>query len=154
MSRTDRTFVERCLPWTAAVLGLAMFANGLVMLGDPWWWYSTVPGVGRTGLFNQHFIRDIGLLYGAIGGAFLVGAMRPDLRLANWLPATLWLTAHAFFHFWEVSAGICGPAYLMTDFPAVSLPALIAMGLTGWAWHRRVVAAAGGFHGLSGDRPA
>lgn len=137
MWRNDNTATERCLPWIAALLGLAMVANSLVMLADPWWWYSTVPGVGRTGLFNQHFIRDLGLLYAAIGGAFLAGAVRPSLRLATWMPATLWLTGHAIFHFWEVGAGICGPAYLITDFPAVSLPALIGTGLTGWAWRRR-----------------
>jgi hypothetical protein len=126
----------------ATLTGFAMFSNGAVMLADPWWWYSTVPGVGRTGPFNQHFIRDIAILYLAIGIAFITDAYRPNLRLAVWAPATLWLTGHAIFHVWEVATGICGPAYLASDFPAVSLPALIGIGLTTWSWKSRVVAAA------------
>ena len=133
MERIDKAPAKRLPPAIAILLGLAMLANGLIMLADPWWWYATTPGVGRTGLFNQHFIRDIGLLYGAIGGAFIAGAVRPSLRTVTWPPATLWLTAHALFHFWEVGAGICGPAYLVSDFPAVSLPPLIGIGLTMWA---------------------
>jgi hypothetical protein len=133
MERTDKTPVGRSLPGIAILLGLAMLANGLVMLADPWWWYATTPGVGRTGLFNQHFIRDIGLLYAMIGGAFIAGAVRPALRIATWASATLWLTGHMIFHFWEVAAGICGSAYLVTDFPAVTLSSLIGMGLTAWA---------------------
>lgn len=124
----------------AILTGLAMFSNGAVMLWDPKWWYSTVPGVGRTGLFNQHFIRDIGILYLAIGIAFIAGTFRADIRVAVWAPATLWLTAHAIFHFWEVAAGICRLAYLATDFPAVTLPALIGIWLTSWAWKRQIIA--------------
>ncbi|MES2257000.1 MAG: hypothetical protein V4724_00705 [Pseudomonadota bacterium] len=118
----------------AILTGLAMLANGVVMLWEPRWWYATVPGVGRTGLFNQHFIRDIGILYVAIGLAFISGAQRENIRCGVWAAATLWLTAHAIFHFWEVAAGICAPIYLATDFPAVTMPALIGIGLTAWSW--------------------
>lgn len=129
--------LSKILLGLAILTGVAMLSNGAVMLWDPWWWYSTVPGVGRTGPFNQHFIRDIGILYVAIGTAFITGAFRPTIRVAVWAPATLWLTAHAIFHVWEVAAGICGPAYLVSDFPAVTLPALIGIGLTSWAWKNR-----------------
>ena len=33
-------------------------ANGVFMLINPSLWYTAVAGVERTGLFNQHFIRD------------------------------------------------------------------------------------------------
>ena len=51
-----------------------------------------------------------------------------------WGVATLWLVAHAIFHFWEVAVGICAPSALARDFLAVTAPALIGVGLTTWAW--------------------
>ena len=118
---------------TAAVIGLAAEANGLFMLLAPADWYFAVPGVTTTGPFNQHFIRDIGLIFLFIGTAFLVGAARPLYRILLWSTATLWLCGHALFHFWEVAVGICGPSALAQDFPAVTLPALIGIGLSLWA---------------------
>jgi hypothetical protein len=130
---------ERVLLGTAAVLGIGALANGLFMLAAPMDWYFAVPGVTNTGPFNQHFIRDIGLIFLFIGTAFLVGATHPAYRIALWGAASLWLAAHALFHFWEVAVGICGPEVLARDFPAVTLPALIGGGLTVWAvWSRRV----------------
>jgi hypothetical protein len=84
----------------ALLLGAAMAANGLAMLGDPQAWYARVPGVIATGAFNQHFIRDIGLIYLLIGLAFAAGAFRSALRLTLWAAATLWLAGHALFHLW------------------------------------------------------
>jgi hypothetical protein len=118
----------------AAILGVAMAANGVFMLVNPSLWYTAVPGVERTGLFNQHFIRDIGLLYVAIGAAFIGGSTHAAQRILLWASATAWLMAHALFHFWEVAAGVCGPDVLWVDFPAVTLPSLFGMGLTFWAW--------------------
>ncbi|VVO35451.1 hypothetical protein [Pseudomonas fluorescens] len=100
----------------AAALGVAMAANGVFVLIAPALWYTEVPGVARTGLFNQHFIRDIGLLYVAIGAAFIAGNLSVVHRVLLWASATAWLTAHALFHFWEVAAGICGPEVLWVDF--------------------------------------
>ena len=51
-----------------------------------------------------------------------------------WGAATLWLIAHALFHVWEVAVGICSPSVLVRDFPAVSMPALMGIALTTWAW--------------------
>jgi hypothetical protein len=116
------------------LLGIAMFANGVFMLAAPETWYYTVPGVGRTGLFNQHFIRDIGILYLFIGGAFFIGVAYEGLRIGLWGAATLWLTCHAIFHLVEVAAGICSASYLVTDFPAVTLPAIIGIVASAWAW--------------------
>jgi hypothetical protein len=41
--------------------GIFLSVNGLFMLVAPLVWYEFIPGVTDTGLFNQHFIRDIGL---------------------------------------------------------------------------------------------
>ena len=112
----------------AVLLGLALAANGIFMLVSPEHWYVLVPGVTSTGPFNQHFLRDIGLIFVFLGGAFLVGAARPEVRVLLWGAAAIWLLGHALFHFWEVAVGICSPSDLARDFPAVTLPAIIATG--------------------------
>ena len=118
----------------AVVLGVALEANGVFMLAAPEPWYMAVPGVTATGPFNQHFLRDIGLIFVLIGGAFLLGAARPQLRVVAWAAHTLWLAGHALFHFWEVAVGICSPSVIPRDFPAVTLPAIIGAALTLWAF--------------------
>lgn len=116
--------------------GLFLSANGVFMLIDPLTWYELVPGVTDTGFFNQHFIRDIGFIQLFLGVAFVVGLVRPERRVGLWAAATLWLSAHALFHFWEVAVGICAPSVIPRDFPAVTLPALIGIALTLWAIRR------------------
>ena len=136
-------------PVAAAVLAMVAFntlflaANGLFMLVAPRLWYDAVPGVTQTGFFNQHFIRDIGIIQLFLGVAFGLGLIRPDWRIGLWLVATLWLAAHAFFHLWEVAVGICRPSALLRDFPAVSLPAILGAVLSLWAIGRRNTGAPG-----------
>lgn len=121
--------------WSMVVFnGLLLTANGVFMLIAPERWYFLVPGVTTTGMYNQHFIRDIGIIQMFLGVAFGLGMFRPAIRTGTWAAATAWLIAHALFHVWEVAVGICGPAALARDFPAVSLPALFGIALTGWAW--------------------
>jgi hypothetical protein len=117
----------------AILMGAAAAVNGLFMLLAPEHWYFAVPGVTTTGPFNQHFIRDIGLIFLFVGTAFLLGAAKPHYRVVLWAAPTLWLGGHALFHFWEVAVGICGPSALLRDFPAVTLPAIIGAGITLWA---------------------
>jgi hypothetical protein len=116
------------------LFGVALGANGIFMLVAPENWYFAVPGVTSTGPFNQHFLRDIGLIFLLLGGAFLVGAARPQVRILLWAAPTIWLFGHALFHFWEVAVGICSPSVIARDFPAVTLPAIIGVALTVWAF--------------------
>jgi hypothetical protein len=124
---------KTCLA-TAVVVGVLAEFNGLFMLVSPSQWYVAVPGVTTTGPFNQHFIRDIGLIFLFLGTAFLAGAMLPRHRLLLWALPTLWLCSHAFFHLWEVAVGICMPADLLRDFPAVTTPAIVGILLSLWAY--------------------
>lgn len=117
----------------ATALGLGGVANGTFMLLDPVNWYFAVPGVTSTGSFNQHFVRDIGLIFVLVGAALLIGVLRRPVRTALWTTAALWLAGHAMFHLWEVAVGICGPAAIARDFPAVTLPAILTAALAGWA---------------------
>jgi hypothetical protein len=93
--------------------------------------------VTTTGEFNQHFIRDIGEVYLFVGAAFVWGAARQGSRVLLWTAPTTWLVGHALFHFWEVAVGICGLSAVARDFPGVTLPALIAVLLSAWAYRTR-----------------
>jgi hypothetical protein len=127
--------MSRNLPLAlAALLGLGAAINGLFMLVLPANWYFAVPGVTTTGSFNQHFVRDIGLIFLLVAIALLVGVARPAARVALWSSAALWLAGHALFHLWEVAAGICGTDALARDFPAITLPAILTTALAAWAW--------------------
>lgn len=127
--------MNRSVPLALAmVLGLLAAANGLFMLISPANWYFAVPGVTPTGPFNQHFLRDIGLIFLLVAIAMLAGVARPAARVPLWSAAALWLAGHALFHFWEVAVGICGTGALARDFPAVTLPAMLASALALWAW--------------------
>ena len=68
--------------------GLFLSANGLFMLAAPTTWYEMVPGVTDTGFFNQHFIRDIGIIQLFLGIAFGLGMIRPERRVGLWAAAT------------------------------------------------------------------
>ncbi len=117
----------------ALLLGIGALANGVFMLFSPQNWYFAVPGVTTTGPFNQHFLRDIGLIFLFMSVALLVGTAKPQYRVVCWGSAALWLSGHALFHFWEVAVGICGPSALVRDFAAVTLPAILCILLTLWA---------------------
>ncbi|MFE1599439.1 hypothetical protein [Methylobacterium sp. ID0610] len=121
------------VPVFAGLFGAGLAANGIMMLSAPEAWYFAVPGVTSTGPFNQHFLRDIGLIFVLLGATFALGAARPETRTLLWSMAAIWLSGHALFHFWEVAVGICGPEVLPRDFPAVTLPALIAIALSLWS---------------------
>ncbi len=122
--------VSRIVLGIAILLGVGAVANGVFMLASPANWYFAVPGVTTTGPFNQHFVRDIGLIFLGVGAAFLIGATRPIHRTLAWGAAAIWLSGHALFHVWEVAVGICGPLALLRDFPAVTLPAMLAIAIT------------------------
>ena len=130
-------------PAVAVILGILLGANGIFMLVAPEAWYFAVPGVTTTGPFNQHFLRDIGLIFMLLAGAYLTGAARPHMRGVLWSGAAIWLSGHALFHFWEVAVGICSASALPRDFPAVTLPAIIAIALAVWALRQERTARGG-----------
>lgn len=136
MTNESRMAPRHIVTALALLLAAAMFANGLSMLANPLAWYGRVPGVVETGPFNQHFIRDIGMIYALIGLAFATGAFVPRVRALLWSGASLWLATHALFHFWEVAVGICSADAIPRDFVGVTLPALTGLALSIWAWRR------------------
>lgn len=111
------------------ILGLGLLVNGLLMLRDPLWWYGAVPTVPLTGPFNQHFVRDIGLIYVVTAVGFLHGAFRPATRAPVWIAATSFHVLHGSLHAWETLVGICAPSSFAKDFVPVMTPAFLGLAL-------------------------
>ena len=123
---------------TAVLLGFVLVVNATWQLVAPESWYWAIPGVPDRGPFNQHFVRDLGIIYALTGVGLILGALRPQRRLTYWWAPTLWLAGHALFHFWEVLVGICSPASLLEDFTGVTLPAIATLALLLLARNDRV----------------
>jgi hypothetical protein len=123
----DNRAIAAAVVAMAGFNGVFLSANGLFMLVNPSARYELVPGLTDTGIFKQHFIRDIGIIQLFIGVAFGLGMLLPERRIGLWAAATLWLSAHAIFHFWEVAVGICSPSVIPRDFPEVTLPAILGI---------------------------
>ncbi len=141
MKTIDKNDPVPALLWVlASVTAMFLFGNGLAMLLTPFMWYNVVPGVSHTGPFNPHFVMDIGLIQMFLGVMLGLGLAHAAGRFLLWAAATVWLSAHALLHLWEVAVGICPPSALGRDFAAVSLPALIGILLTWWSWRDRSAA--------------
>ena len=110
----------------ALVLGIALAANGLVMLGAPESWYAAVPGVTQTGPFNPHFVRDIGAAY-VVSGAALAWFTVDRAARAAAVAAAAFLTLHALVHLWDAAAGREHAHQLLVDLPTVFLPAVLTV---------------------------
>lgn len=124
---------ERIMVATALLLGMVMVVNATWQLAAPEGWYWAIPGVPDRGPFNQHFVRDLGIIYALSGAGLILGALRPAQRFGYWWAPTVWLVGHALLHVWEVLVGICGPASLVEDFAGVTLPAFASLVLLAYA---------------------
>ena len=134
MRRKDISMLKSICLGVALSLAFAAGANGAFMLISPDGWYWAVPGVTTTGPFNQHFLRDIGLIFLLLSLALMIGVFRKTVRTLLWTATAMWLCGHALFHLWEVVVGICSASALQRDFPAVTLPAILTGLLALWSW--------------------
>lgn len=124
--------VRKVVAW---IVGLAMAANGVVMLAIPATWYGLVPGVADSGPLNVHFVRDIGCAYLVSGGSLIwLGCAAAAWPAA--LAGAAFLAAHALVHLSDAAAGRESLGHLMRDLPSVFAPAVLAVWL---AWPRRPV---------------
>lgn len=93
--------MRKAVLWIVAVVTLA---NGAFMVLAPEGWWATVPGVGETGAFNAHFVRDVGAAYLGSGIGLAWFTLRPAQRAAA-LVALVFLCLHALFHVLEFAGG-------------------------------------------------
>ena len=81
------------------VLGAAHAVFGLVMLFAPGPFYD---GVATFQPRNDHFIRDLGTFYVALGVAFAAAARRPAWRGAVLLLAVVQYALHTANHLYDI----------------------------------------------------
>lgn len=121
------------------ILGGISLGNGLWMLISASSWFTIMPvGAEDTGPINSHFIHDVGLVYILIGiGAFWCGYKLKEAVEIH-LAITLFMGGHALIHVYEILSGSLPTNHWLIDFPLVSLPALILIGLTPIMLHYKV----------------
>jgi hypothetical protein len=110
----------------AAVMGLLLGLNALVMLFASYWWYGAVPGVLTTGPFNPHFVRDIGAAYFVVAGGLVWFAARPVQGWPALVAAAAFLSLHAVVHVYDAACSASPIPFFLRDLPNVYLPAVLA----------------------------
>jgi hypothetical protein len=116
-------FLNRAL---ALLVGLAMAANGAVMLVAGAAWYAAVPGVTETGPFNPHFVKDIGAAYLTAGaGLVWFAANASALARGAAMAGVLFLGLHGLIHLLEAVGDADGAMHLARDFAGVLLPPIL-----------------------------
>jgi hypothetical protein len=115
--------------YLAALTGLILAANGVVMLAASLKWYGMVPGVASTGPFNPHFIQDIGAIYVVCGLALGWFAWRPRQGWPALAAAAAWLVLHAAIHVRDASCGGHPLADVQRDLVGIYVLAAIPLAL-------------------------
>jgi hypothetical protein len=109
----------------ACLLGLC---NAAWMLASPLSWYTDFPAaVPHTGLYNAHFIRDIGVAYLVAALGFGWCALHLDRCRPVHLGLTVFFVGHALIHVVETLAGHLPDSHWLIDAPGVFLPALLLL---------------------------
>lgn len=116
---------------TYNLLGAISVGNGLWMMSSATTWFHKMPvGAEDTGPLNAHFVHDVGLVYLLVGiGAFWCASKLKDCIEVH-LGITLFMGGHALIHSIEILLQDLPSSHWLIDFPLVTLPALILMGIT------------------------
>lgn len=105
---------------------LLSFFNGAWMLLFPLSWYTDLPAaVPNTGPFNQHFVRDLGVVFLLIGFAFGWAALNIDRSRPVHLAITAFFTGHALIHLADIMSGRLPHSHWLIDTPGVFVPAAL-----------------------------
>lgn len=109
------------------MLAAYFFLTGLYLLFAPMHFYSNVPGVSSMGPFNLHFIRDVGLVFIASGGAIAYGVQQGVKSTA--VAGACWPFLHALFHLqiWAGMRGFAMDFITLSDFVGVIIPGVLAL---------------------------
>ena len=132
MARASESWKD---PW-AIVLGLfavSNLANAAWMLVDPPHWYMNLPAnIPGSGPLNEHFVRDIGCIFGLIGVALAIAVFRPTARLPALLIASGFYGAHAGVHVLDSARGLFDAQQWKLDLVPVYGATLLLFAVTGF----------------------
>lgn len=90
------SFLKR---WIAEIIFFLWVLSGALIFIFPEVVYQMVPGLSIYGGYNEHLVRDLGLVYLSSG---LMGLLaRFGLNVAVYLCAGLWSILHGLYHVFE-----------------------------------------------------
>ncbi len=122
--------------WILAVFAASNAANAVWMLVAPAHWYRVLPaGVPDFGPFNEHFVRDIGVVFLMMAIALAWAAAAPARRVTIVAVVSLFYVLHAALHVFDTARGFVGPEHWGLDAGGIYLPALLMVAVT-WALAR------------------
>jgi hypothetical protein len=117
----------------ASQLGLAVW-----MIVSPGSFFDAIAGFGAE---NDHYIRDVAVLYLAVGAGLAVAVTRRPWRFPVLAIAATWYLAHAVNHL--VDIGESDPDWVgPVDFVAILVTGLLLLGLAVYAARTDVEASA------------
>jgi len=107
------------------LLGVGSVVNAGWMLADPLAWYHDLPAaVPDTGPFNEHFVRDIGCAFLAVGVAQVWAAFSPVHRAPLVVVAAIFGVGHGVLHVFDTARGAVPHEHWWLDLPGVYVPAV------------------------------
>ncbi|NUM53987.1 MAG: hypothetical protein HUU46_10125 [Candidatus Hydrogenedentes bacterium] len=107
------------------ILGALSIANGGWMILYAPGWYDSIPGVTNTGLYNGHFVRDIGLAYFISGAGFIWCAFNLRQCWPVIVAQAMWATGHAALHVADMFMARLPLTHWILDAPGVLLPGAV-----------------------------
>ena len=85
--------------WIPEIIFSLWMLSGAMIFLFPEAFYQVVPGPSIYGGYNEHLVRDLGLVYFSSG---LMGMLaRLGMNLAIYLCAGLWSILHGLYHIFE-----------------------------------------------------
>ena len=122
--------INLILKSTYNILGGISIGNGIWMIVSASSWFANMPIAAEdTGPLNSHFVHDVGLVYLLTGlGAFWCGHKLYKCLEVH-IVITLFMGGHALIHIVEILLGHLPKSHWLIDFPLVTFPAIILIGL-------------------------
>lgn len=116
---------------TYNILGAISIGNGVWMMLSASTWFNEMPvAADDTGPFNAHFVHDVGLVYLLVGAGAFWCAYKLKKCAEVHFGITLFMVGHALIHIVEILLEDLPSSHWLIDFPLVTLPAMILIGLT------------------------
>ena len=113
------------------IIGGISLGNGVWMLVSASTWFVVMPVAAHdTGHLNSHFVHDVGLVYLLVGiGSFWCGARLKECVEIHFC-ISFFMLGHALIHIVEILLGDLPTSHWLIDFPLVTFPAIVLVGLT------------------------